>query len=100
MRFPLVGGPCDGTQSINFTVRPPVGYQVLCQTHEYTFGADGSFHDAGVAPILGGGASGPLPGERQVGSAWHRLNKTLGYDLPRSLAKATALKRRQRRVVR
>jgi len=92
-----VGGPCDGQQSINFTVRPPAGFQVICQTHEYNFGADARFHDAGVAPILTGG--GTLD-TKQIGKAWHRLMNVYAVEAPAALRRARAARARIRRLAR
>ena len=97
MRYPLVGGPCNGTQSINFTVKPPGGYQVICQSHIYTFGADAQFHDAGVAAILSGG--GTLD-TKQIGKAWHRLMNVYAVEAPAALRKARAARARIRSLAR
>lgn len=97
MRYPLVGGPCDGQQSINFTVTPLPNFQVLCQTHLYNFGADQRFHDAGVAPILLGG--GTLD-TKQIGKAWHKLMNVYAVEAPAALRKARAARAFIRRVAR
>jgi hypothetical protein len=97
MRYSLVGGPCDGTQSVDFTVKPFVGFQVLCQTHEYNFGADGRFHDAGVAAILQGAGA---VDTRQIGKAWHRLMNVYAVEAPAALRKARAARAFIRRTVR
>lgn len=97
MRYPLVGGPCDGTMSMDFTVKPFIGFQVLCQTHEYNFGADNRFHDAGIAPILAGG--GTLD-TKQIGKAWHKLMHVYAVEAPAAIRKARAARARIRRTVR
>jgi hypothetical protein len=97
MRYPLVGGPCDGTMSVDLTVRPFTGFQVLCQTHEYNFGADGRFHDAGIASILI--APDPLD-SKQIGKAWHRLMNVYAVEAPAALRKARAARAFIRRTVR
>lgn len=96
-RYPLVGGPCDGQQSINFTVQPPVGYIVLCQTHEYAFTSSGTFRDTGTAPILASGFAG---GAHQLDGAWRRLMRAYGVTMPRALRRSAAGRSRMKRVVR
>lgn len=97
MRFALVGGPCDGTQSMDFTVRPFAGFTVLCKTHRYEFRTDGRFHDIGLDPALGGA---PTLDTKQIGKAWHRLMVVPAVEAPAAIRRSIAGRARLRRLVR
>jgi hypothetical protein len=95
--YPFVGGPCDGKRSINFTVRPFVGFHWDCGTHSYVFRADGKFHDEGLAAVF---QSEHRIHPRQVTRAWSRLMHEYGVTTPRHLARVSAAGKRMRRAVR
>jgi hypothetical protein len=97
VRYRFVGGPCDGQLSPDFTVKPFTGYRFDCGTHTYSFGADGLFHDTGVAAGLGFGGG---VDTKQVGKAWHRLMHVFAVESAHAIRRSRAGRARLRRLSR
>ena len=67
--------------------------------YQYNYGNRGVFVWLDVGPLgVGGGAA--IPGQRQVGSAWHGLMRAMGVRMPHALNVSAAARRRIRRAVR
>lgn len=96
-RYLLSGGPCNGQQSINFTVKPYVGYTVECSRTTYRFGADNVFHVVG--PVTGID-SGYDSAQHQLDQAWRGLMRAYAVTLKRALDRSAAGRRRMKRAVR
>ncbi|SRR6266545_7118061 len=97
MRYPLVGGPCDGQRSGDYATKPVLGTVIVCKGVAYGFNDRNEFYNLGAA--TGGGGGGTLD-LKQVGRAWHKLMHVFAVDAPIALNKGRAARKRMRRVVR
>jgi hypothetical protein len=84
------GGPCDGQST-----RGSIYGELYCGGVKYVLGEDLDYHALTAIPTLPG-----IPGERQVGQAWHRLTRTLAVQAPHAIRRVRAARTRIRRAVR
>jgi len=84
------GGPCDGQDAV-----PALYTESYCGGVKYELAEDGDYHALGATY-----PGGTLGGENQAYAAWTGLMRELGVKTPTTLARARALGRRMRRVVR
>jgi hypothetical protein len=96
VRYRLVGGPADGELSIDFTVRPFVGYTIDRATHAYEFRTDGRFHDVGLAEVF---QENQEPVAVHATRGWHDLQLSVNRRLPTALSKARRLRIATRRSI-
>jgi hypothetical protein len=88
--YPLVGGPCDGRRSFNFTVEPLDDFEYFCLGNTYAFvRSDRRFHwvDTSGSPV----------GEAALGvhapRAWAHLQRAVNRKLPTALRRAQVVRR-------
>jgi len=98
-RYPLIGGPCDGTRSQNYAREPRDGTIIRCKGagYQYNYGNRGVFVWLDVGPLPGAG--GTLD-TKQVGKAWHRLMHVFGVEAPQAIRASRAARARLRRLSR
>jgi hypothetical protein len=96
VRYRLVGGPCNGRLSFNYTVRPFVGFTQDCRTHTYEFRADGRFHDVGLAEVFEEESE---PRAVHASKGWHDLQVSVNRRLPTALARSRRMRLAVRRKV-
>jgi hypothetical protein len=92
--YRLVGGPCDGQRSREFTIRPLQGFTIFCGGHDYDFHADGAFHDVGASF---GGAGGGVPANAHAHSGFHDVQRAVNVTAAGATMKAAELRRAAQR---